>query len=116
MFQLSLEKEALPFLPGDQVFVRALPKGKGFQGNQKRHSFSRGPMTHGSKNHRLPGSIGAGGNPGRVFPGKKMAGRKKPCRVLIKNLEVLCVNIELNALVLRGSTPGKSGAEVIIGL
>jgi large subunit ribosomal protein L3 len=49
--------------------------GKGFSGLQKRHNFSRGPMTHGSKNHREPGSIGMGTTPGRVLPGKKMAGQ-----------------------------------------
>jgi large subunit ribosomal protein L3 len=81
--------------------------GKGFAGNQKRHNFSRGPMTHGSKNHRLPGSIGAGSTPGRVYPGKKMAGRLGGQNVTLKNTEILYVNTEENILVIKGSVPGK---------
>jgi large subunit ribosomal protein L3 len=60
---------------GQKVNITGKSIGKGFAGNQKRHNFSRGPMTHGSKNHRLPGSVGAGSTPGRVYPGKKMAGQ-----------------------------------------
>jgi len=59
------------FAVGQKVRVTGKSIGKGFAGNQKRHNFSRGPMTHGSKNHRLPGSVGAGSTPGRVYPGKK---------------------------------------------
>ena len=81
--------------------------GKGFAGNQKRHNFSRGPITHGSKNHRLPGSIGAGSTPGRVYPGKKMAGQLGGKTVTIKNSEVLFINTEEQILVLKGSLPGK---------
>ena len=84
--------------------------GKGFAGNQKRHNFSRGPMTHGSKNHRLPGSIGAGSTPGRVYPGKKMAGQLGGQTVTIKNSEVLFINVEEKILVLKGSLPGKQNA------
>jgi ribosomal protein L3 len=114
MFQVPPEQRGETFSPGDKVSVLARPKGKGFQGNQKRHGFRRGPMTHGSKNHRLPGSIGAGGDPGRVFPGKKMAGRKKPCHVLTKNLEVLCAEKAEGKLVLKGSTAGGIGSRVLI--
>ena len=64
-------------------------------------------MTHGSKNHRLPGSIGAGSTPGRVYPGKKMAGRLGGQTVTIKSAEVFYVNSEENILVLKGSVPGK---------
>jgi large subunit ribosomal protein L3 len=84
--------------------------GKGFAGNQKRHNFSRGPMTHGSKNHRLPGSIGAGGTPGRVYPGKKMAGHLGNAKVTLKNTKILYVNVEENILVVKGSVPGKNNA------
>lgn len=114
MFRVPPEQRGETFSPGDKVSVLARPKGKGFQGNQKRHGFRRGPMTHGSKNHRLPGSIGAGGDPGRVFPGKKMAGRKKSCHVLTKNLEVLCVEGVEGKLVLKGSTAGGIGSKVLI--
>jgi large subunit ribosomal protein L3 len=64
-------------------------------------------MTHGSKNHRLPGSIGAGSTPGRVYPGKKMAGQLGGQTVTIKNSEVLFINPEEQILVLKGSLPGK---------
>jgi large subunit ribosomal protein L3 len=92
---------------GQKVCVTGKSIGKGFTGNQKRHNFNRGPMTHGSKNHRLPGSIGAGSTPGRVYPGKKMAGQLGNQNVTIKNIEVLFINIEEKILVLKGSIPGK---------
>lgn len=95
------------FSVGQKVRITGKSIGKGFQGNQKRHNFSRGPMTHGSKNHRLPGSIGAGTTPGRVYPGKKMAGQLGGKTVTLKNTEVLYINAEENILVLKGSVPGK---------
>jgi large subunit ribosomal protein L3 len=67
-------------------------------------------MTHGSKNHRLPGSIGAGTTPGRVYPGKKMAGRLGNKKITIKNTEILAVNIQEKVIVLKGSLPGKAHA------
>jgi large subunit ribosomal protein L3 len=98
------------FSLGQKVRVTGISIGKGFAGNQKRHNFSRGPMTHGSKNHRLPGSIGAGSTPGRVYPGKKMAGQLGGTTVTLKNTEVLYINLEENILVLKGSLPGKKNA------
>jgi large subunit ribosomal protein L3 len=95
------------FVIGQKVKVTGKSIGKGFAGNQKRNNFGRGPMTHGSKNHRLPGSIGAGTTPGRVYPGKKMAGQMGGNSVTIKNSEVLFINLEENILVLKGSLPGK---------
>jgi large subunit ribosomal protein L3 len=95
------------FTIGQSVSVKGKSIGKGFAGNQKRHNFSRGPMTHGSKNHRLPGSIGAGSTPGRVYPGKKMAGQLGGNTVTLKNTEVLYINPEESILVLKGSVPGK---------
>jgi large subunit ribosomal protein L3 len=92
---------------GQKVRITGQSIGKGFTGNQKRHNFSRGPMTHGSKNHRLPGSIGAGSTPGRVYPGKKMAGQLGGTKVTLKNSEVLYINNEENILVIKGSLPGK---------
>ena len=95
------------FSVGQKVRVTGKSIGKGFAGNQKRHNFSRGPMTHGSKNHRLPGSIGAGSTPGRVYPGKKMAGQLGGGIVTLKNTEILYLNTEDNILFLKGSVPGK---------
>jgi large subunit ribosomal protein L3 len=98
------------FVVGQKVRVTGKSIGKGFASNQKRHNFSRGPMTHGSKNHRLPGSIGAGSTPGRVYPGKKMSGRLGGEKVTLKNLEVVYVSSEDNVLVLKGSVPGKKNS------
>ena len=95
---------------GQKVRITGKSIGKGFSGNQKRHNFSRGPMTHGSKNHRLPGSIGAGSTPGRVYPGKKMAGQLGGATVTLKNTEILYVNTEESILVVKGSVPGKKNA------
>jgi large subunit ribosomal protein L3 len=106
-FKLGQTINADTFSVGQKVRVTGKSIGKGFAGNQKRHNFSRGPMTHGSKNHRLPGSIGAGSTPGRVYPGKKMAGQLGGDTVTLKNTEVLYVNPEDSILVLKGSVPGK---------
>ena len=97
------------FEPGQLVNIRGKSIGKGFSGLQKRHNFSRGPMTHGSKNHRAPGSIGMGTTPGRVLPGKRMAGQLGNKITTIKKLKVIQINLEENILVIKGSVPGKPG-------
>jgi len=97
------------FSPGQLVNIRGKSIGKGFSGLQKRHHFTRGPMTHGSKNHRAPGSIGMGTTPGRVLPGKKMAGQLGNKITTIKKLKVIQTNLEENILVIKGSVPGKPG-------
>lgn len=102
------------FQVGHYVNISATNKGKGFSGYQKRHNFSRGPMSHGSKNHRQPGSIGAGTTPGRVFPGKKMAGRMGNTKVTIKNLKIINMNPDKNLMIIKGSVPGKNGNIIYI--
>jgi large subunit ribosomal protein L3 len=97
------------FLPGQLVNIRGKSIGKGFSGLQKRHNFSRGPMTHGSKNHRAPGSIGMGTTPGRVLPGKKMSGQLGNKITTIRKLKVIQTNEKENILVIKGSVPGKPG-------
>lgn len=94
---------------GDLIDISGKSIGKGFSGYQKKHNFTRGPMSHGSKNHRRPGSIGAGTTPGRVFPGKKMAGRLGGGEVTIKNLEIIDINKDNHLILVKGSIPGKSG-------
>jgi large subunit ribosomal protein L3 len=94
---------------GDKVSITGKTIGKGFAGTVKRHNFTRGPMTHGSKNHREPGSIGMGTTPGRVYPGKKMAGRLGGKQTTIKNLQIVLINPENNLLVVKGAIPGKLG-------
>ena len=97
------------FSPGQLINIRGKSIGKGFSGLQKRHNFARGPMTHGSKNHRAPGSIGMGTTPGRVLPGKKMAGQLGNKITTIKQLKIIQINTEENILVIKGSVPGKPG-------
>ena len=97
------------FSQGQLVNIKGRSIGKGFAGLQKRHNFTRGPMTHGSKNHRAPGSIGMGTTPGRVLPGKKMAGQLGNKITTVKKLKIIQVNSEENILVIKGSVPGKPG-------
>lgn len=108
-FEIGQVLNVESFSPGQLVNIRGKSIGKGFSGLQKRHNFTRGPMTHGSKNHRAPGSIGMGTTPGRVLPGKKMAGQLGNQITTIKKLKVIQINLEENLLVIKGSVPGKPG-------
>lgn len=96
-------------LPGQFVNVKGKSIGKGFSGLQKRHNFARGPMTHGSKNHKAPGSIGMGTTPGRVLPGKKMSGQLGNKMITIQKLKIIQINLKENILIIKGSVPGKPG-------
>ena len=98
------------FETGQKVDVSGDTMGRGFSGYQKRHGFSRGPMSHGSKNHREPGSTGAGTTPGRIYPGKRMAGRYGGKKRTTRGLTILKVDSNRNLLVVKGSVPGKPGA------
>ena len=97
------------FSTGQLINITGKSTGKGFSGLQKRHNFSRGPMSHGSKNHRGPGSIGMGTDPGRVLPGKRMAGQLGNKITHIKKLKIIQINNDENILVVKGSVPGKPG-------
>nr|YP_009497108.1 ribosomal protein L3 [Psammoneis obaidii]AWT39821.1 ribosomal protein L3 [Psammoneis obaidii] len=108
-FEIGQVLKVDTFSPGQLVNIRGKSIGKGFSGLQKRHNFTRGPMSHGSKNHRAPGSIGMGTTPGRVLPGKKMAGQLGNKMTTIKKLKVIQINEEENILVIKGSVPGKPG-------
>lgn len=92
-----------------KVDVTGTSIGKGFQGTVKRHNFSRGPMAHGSKNHREPGSIGAGTTPSRVIKGKRMAGNMGNERVTITKLKLVKVDAEKSLVLVKGSVPGCKG-------
>jgi large subunit ribosomal protein L3 len=109
-YTLGQQIKADIFTSGQIVDVSGTSIGRGFAGNQKRNNFARGPMSHGSKNHRLPGSIGPGTTPGRVYPGKRMAGRLGGKRVTIRKLIVVRVDSERNLLLIKGAVPGKPGA------
>ena len=109
-FELGASITVDDFEKGQKVDVSGDTMGRGFAGYQKRHGFSRGPMSHGSKNHRLPGSTGAGTTPGRVYPGKRMAGRMGGKKVTTRGLEILKIDNDHNLLVVKGSVPGKPGS------
>ncbi|SFC04941.1 large subunit ribosomal protein L3 [Alkalibacterium subtropicum] len=94
------------FAEGDIVDVTGTSKGKGFQGVIKRHGQSRGPETHGSRYHRRPGSMGMATHPGRVFKGKKLAGRMGGDQVTVQNLEIVRVDTDRNVLLIKGNVPG----------
>ena len=102
------------FTSGQLINISGKTIGKGFAGVIKKHNFSRGPMSHGSKNHRSPGSIGMGTSPGRVFPGKKMPGQLGNKKILIKKLKIVEINVDENILVIKGSISGKPGNLVSI--
>jgi large subunit ribosomal protein L3 len=113
-YELGQQITADIFQAGQIVDVIGTSIGRGFAGYQKRHNFKRGPMAHGSKNHRLPGSTGAGTTPGRVFPGKRMAGQLGNSRVTIQKLTVVRVDAERNLILIKGAVPGKPGALINI--
>ncbi len=98
------------FVVGDRIDVQGTSKGKGFQGVIKRHGQSRGPMGHGSMYHRRPGSMGPTSTPGRVFKGKKLPGHMGRVTVTIQNLDVVKVDLDKNAILVKGSVPGAKGA------
>ena len=98
------------FEEGQLVDVSGTSKGKGFQGTVKRWNFQMQDATHGNSiSHRAPGSIGQGTSPGRVFPGKKMAGRMGGKETTVSNLKVIKVDTKENLLIVKGAVPGKPG-------
>jgi large subunit ribosomal protein L3 len=103
------------FEAGQTVDVTATSKGKGFSGVMKRHGFKGVSASHGQKrNHRKPGSIGAGSTPSRVFKGMKMAGRMGGARVTVQNLTVHAVDTDQGLLLIKGAVPGSVGSLVLV--
>ncbi|MGX7025763.1 50S ribosomal protein L3 [Vagococcus hydrophili] len=105
-YEVGQEIKVDVFQVGDIVDVTGTTKGHGFQGVIKRHGQSRGPMSHGSRYHRRPGSMGAASDPSRVFKGKKLAGRMGGDRVTIQNLEIVRVDTDKNVILIKGNVPG----------
>lgn len=101
------------FESGEFVDVSGVTKGKGFQGAIKRHGISRGPMSHGSRYHRRPGSMGAV-DAARVFKGKALPGRMGGEKVTIQHLEVVKIDTERNLLLIKGSVPGANNSFVTV--
>lgn len=107
--------DATLFENGEVVSVTGDTKGKGFQGVVKRWGFHGGPKTHGQSDRwRAPGSIGSGTTPGRVYKGKKMAGRMGGNQITVKNLEIVLVDKENGLIGIKGSIPGNKGSYIII--
>lgn len=112
-YEVGQEVKVDIFQSGEYVDVTGISKGKGFQGAIKRHGFSRGPMSHGSKYHRGPGSLGAV-DPARVFKGRPLPGRMGGERVTIQRLEVIKVDPERNLMLIKGSIPGAKNSYVTV--
>lgn len=103
------------FAAGQLVDVTGTTKGKGFSGVIKRHHFRSNRATHGnSRSHNTPGSIGQRQDPGRVFPGKKMAGHLGNVQVTTQNLEVVRVDVERGLLLIKGAVPGCTNGKVVV--
>ena len=108
-YEIGKEIDLTVFEDGDSVDVRGVSKGKGFQGNIKRHGQHRGPSSHGSNYHRRPGSMGATSTPGRVFKGKKLPGHMGAVNRAVLNLKVVKVDADKKAILVKGSVPGAKG-------
>ncbi len=105
-FEVGDEIKSDIFSIGEKVHVRGLSKGRGFSGVMKRWGFSGGKKTHGSRSHRIPGSIGCSATPGRVQKGRKMPGRMGNQYVTTKNLRVVDVRPEMDLVLVSGAVPG----------
>jgi large subunit ribosomal protein L3 len=103
------------FAEGQKVDVTGTSIGKGFQGGIKRHNFSSQRATHGnSVSHNAPGSIGMNQDPGRVFPGKRMAGHMGDVQSTTQGLTIVRVDADRQLLLVRGAVPGSKGADVVV--
>lgn len=113
-YHVGQEITAEMFTIGEKVDVVGTTKGRGFSGVIKRHGFRRGPMAHGSRSHRIPGSIGCSAYPGRVIKGKKMPGHYGVDRKLVKGLEIVDIRLEENLILIKGAVPGHRSSMVEI--
>jgi large subunit ribosomal protein L3 len=112
-YQIGQEIKADIFKAGEYVDVTGISKGKGFAGNIKRHGQSRGAMTHGSRYHRGPGSLGAVG-PARIFKGHNLPGRMGGEKVTVQKLKIVKVDADKNLLLVKGAVPGPRRGLLIV--
>jgi large subunit ribosomal protein L3 len=112
-YEVGQEVKVDIFTVGEIVDVTGISKGKGFQGSIKRHGQSRGPMSHGSRYHRRPGSMGPVA-PNRVFKNKLLPGRMGGERITVQNLEIVKVDAERNLLLIKGNVPGPKKALITV--
>jgi large subunit ribosomal protein L3 len=113
-YEVGQDIKADIFDEGDFVDVSGISIGHGFTGPIRRWNQHRGPMTHGSKYHRGPGSMGAASSPSRVMKGKHLGGHWGNEKVTVQNLQVVRVDVERNMLLIKGSVPGRRGALVTV--
>ena len=113
-YEVGQEIKADVFVAGDKVDVSGVSKGKGFQGVIKRWNQQRGPMSHGSKFHRAPGSMGASSDPSKTFKNKRMPGHMGAVNTTVLNLEVVKVIAEKNLILVKGGIPGPNKGTVVI--
>lgn len=112
-YQVGSQITADVFASGEAVDVTGTSRGKGFAGGIKRHGFHRGPMAHGSKYHRAPGSLQSR-DASRVFKGRKLPGQKGNVRRTVQNLQIVKVDVERNLILVKGSIPGPIGGIVTV--
>lgn len=108
-YELGQTVSAADFEVGSKLDITGTSKGKGTQGNIKRHHHRRGPMTHGSKHKRLPGGLAAATYPSRVFLGNKAPGRTGRDTVTVQNMELIKVLADRNLMLVKGAVPGNKG-------
>ncbi len=113
-YEIGSEIKADVFVAGDKIDVSGVSKGKGFQGTIKRWNMHRGPMSHGSKSHRVVGSMGAASDPSRTFKNKRMPGHMGARNTTVLNLEVVKVMPEKNLILIKGGIPGPKRGYVVI--
>ncbi|NMM63500.1 50S ribosomal protein L3 [Clostridium sp. P21] len=113
-YEVGQEIKADVFAAGEKIDVSGVSKGKGFQGTIKRWNAQRGPMSHGSKFHRAPGSMGASSDPSRTFKNKKMPGHMGNVNTTVLNLQIAKVMPEKNIILIKGGVPGPNKGFVVI--
>jgi len=113
-YEIGAEIKADVFAAGERVDASGVSKGKGFQSTIKRYNAHRGPMGHGSKSHRVVGSMGTSATPSRVRKGKKMPGHMGSVNVTIQNLEVVRTDADRNLILIKGAVPGPKGSILVI--
>lgn len=113
-YEVGAEIKADVFAAGEKVDASGVSKGKGFQSTIKKYNAHRGPMGHGSKSHRVVGSMGSSATPSRVRKGKKMPGHMGSENVTIQNLEIVRADAEKNIILIKGAVPGAKGSILVI--
>lgn len=113
-YEVGTEIKADTFTAGDKIDVVGTSKGKGYQGAIKKYGQSRGPMGHGSKSHRVAGSMGAATSPGRVMKGKGLPSHMGCVQVTVQNLEVARVDADKNLILVKGAVPGPKGTIITV--